>query len=196
MEEQRKSFLSDWQIQLLLLLAALFISYFLFNWHIPPAPSDVTGISVLPYILSNTPIAILVVIIILDGLMNACLYVLIQKWRALPRNKRAYEKQLAKKHERQQAAEMAEKEKAQTAKKEGFKTLKEYDNYLDRKNSPGIMGWIGIVFGLLCLGYIVGIFLTWMGGVIVFVVLLIILIKKYSKKEVEKLKKANTTKEE
>ena len=169
MEEQRKSFLDNWQNQLLIFIFATIVSLVLFNYH-STNPSSVTGTGLVGFLqgIAQLPIWVLIGIIVIDALTNACLYALLKKWRGLPRNKRAYEKQLAKKHEIQQTAEIAQRERAQEAKKEGFKTLKEYNTYLDRKNSPGIMGWIGIVFGLLCLSYIVGIFLTWMGGVVVF----------------------------
>ena len=104
--------------QLLLFVFSLVLSFSLFNYHTPTLPSNVanTGVAELPYVIANTPITILVVAIILDAVINVCLYVLLSAWRELPRNKLAYEKELDRQRK---------KDEDKRAVKEKFKQLKE-----------------------------------------------------------------------
>ena len=117
-ETKRESFLDNWMFQLMVLCFSLIIAATILDYHstIPSNIANETGISIFFYELVHAPAPVLVIMIIIDFVTNLCLSKLLSKWRELPRNKRAYERETAKQRQ---------KDDAKMVIKEKFKRLKE-----------------------------------------------------------------------
>lgn len=105
-------------VQFLIFVVSIILSFTIFGFNLSTAPANVTNggmAAELSYMFSHTPLIILAVMVIIDIAINACLHVLLSKWRELPRTKHAYEKEVAKQREI---------DNTKAAVKERFKLLK------------------------------------------------------------------------
>jgi hypothetical protein len=142
MIEQRKTILQDAMVQFCILIFSLLIVFLLFNYQSSPPTNVINGGvgAELPYLFATTPILLIILAIIVDALINICLYVLIKKWRELPLNKLAYEKQLAKQHE---------KENVKKATDNKFKQLKikaEQGKKLTQEEEKWLKNYMGLIW--------------------------------------------------
>jgi uncharacterized membrane protein (DUF106 family) len=138
MAEQRRTILQNAMVQLCIFIFSLLIVFLLVNYQPSSSVTDGGVGTGLSYLFSTTPIILIILGVLVDVIINLCLYVLLKKWHELPQNRRAYEKEMTRQREKESAKKVVDNkfEQLRAKAEQGKKLTQEEEKWLKNYMGP------------------------------------------------------------